>query len=471
MASILFGVTFAIWAPAQAMAQSAERTREGAGIVVEGIVREVFRTTRPEGLAYVVQVDVSRSELGRGYRGTARLAGPGPGDPLYIHIDTPGLDGRRLTGDGDTRMPLPEQQSSIRAFINPRSQGGWENACSGWYEPIARVDVAQNPTGPGPAARRETPPAPSQESALEALGVSAQQIKASGRLVFKVNEVRPDSPAGNAGIEKGDAIIGVDEEPITSLDEFGATLRRAGPSVKLVVLNTLTGQPAVVPVDLKPAAVRRRDDAAPARAPAPAARPRLGIRGETVRLGLGSRSGLKITEVEPDSPGQKAGLEVGDVIVSANGAAVSDVEAIEAAARSGGPVLKVNVLDSRSGREVPVEIALGEDRPAAANPAGPSRSGSSAPSTGGPLGSLGVTVESATAKLLPQVKVSRVAPGSPADNAGIKPGDVISAVNGAPIFTPDLLEEEVKKAGQSFTLSVLDSRTGKNNELKINLGR
>jgi S1-C subfamily serine protease len=301
--------------------------------------------------------------------------------------------------------------------------------------------------------------------------VTAQPTKASGRLVFKVDEVRPDSPAGNAGIEKGDAIIGVNGAPITSLEEFADTLRQAGPSVKLVVLNTRTGQPVVVPVDLKPVTGSRRDDTAPGREPTPVARRRIGIRGEPVRLGLGSRTGLKITEVQPDSPGQKAGLEVGDVIVSANGASVSDVEAIEAAARSGGPVLKVNVRDSRSGREVQVEITLGEDRPAAASPAGPSRSPSSPPPAGGSLSSLGVTIESATADSLPVVKVSRVSPGSPADNAGIKPGDVISAVNRAAIFAPDLLEEEIKKAGQSFTLSVFDSRTGKKNELKINLDR
>jgi S1-C subfamily serine protease len=471
MAAILYGVALAFYAPAQALAQSAERSREGAGVVVEGVVREVFRTTRAEGLAYLVQVDVGRSELGRGYRGTAHLAGPAPGDPLYIHVDSPGLDGSRLSGSGETRMPLPEQQSSIRAYINPRSQGGWQNACSDWYEPIARGGVAQNSASSGPAPGRETQPAPSQESALEILGVAAQQVKASGRLVFKVDDVRPDSPAGNAGIEKGDAIIGVNGAPIASLEEFADTLRRAGPSVKLVVLNTRTGQPAVVPVDLKPVTASRRGDAAPGREPAPVARRRIGIRGESVRLGLGSRTGLKITEVEPDSPGQKAGLEVGDVIVSANGASVSDIEAIEAAARSGGPVLKVNVRDSRSGREVQVEITLGEERPPAASPAGSSRSSSSPSPGGGLLSSLGVTIESATADSLPVVKVSRVSPGSPADNAGIKPGDVISAVNRAAIFAPDLLEEEIKKAGQSFTLSVLDSRTGKKNELKINLDR
>jgi len=348
MSAVALGVMLGLYATAQAMAQPPGRSREGAGIVVEGVVREVFRTTRPDGFAYLVQLDVARSELGRGYRGTARLVGPAPGDPLYIHIEQPGLEGRRLSG-GDTRMPLPEQQTSIRAFVDPRAQGGWENACPDWYEPI----------------------------------------------------------------------------------------------------------------DLRPAG--RADAAKPRPVPAPATRPKIGIRGEPVRLGLGLRTGVKITEVQPDSPGQKAGLEVGDVIVSANGASVSDIESIETAGRSGGPVLKVNVRDSRSGREVPVEVALGEERPAHAGPA------STAPAAGGSFRSLGVTVEAATADSLPVVKVAQVTPGSPADNAGIKPGDAIVALNGAVIFAPDLLEEAVKKAGQTFTLTVLDSRTGKKNQVKINL--
>jgi hypothetical protein len=359
MSAFALGVMLGLYATAQAMAQPPVRSREGAGVVVEGIVREVFRTTRPEGFAYLVQLDVARSELGRGYRGTARLVGPAPGDPLYIRIEQPGLEGRRLS-DGDTRMPLPEQQTSIRAFVDPRSQGGWENACPDWYEPIAAGAVARNPSGPAPAPGapgREAPAPSGSGSILQTLGVNAEQAQVSGRLVFKINDVHPDTAAANAGIERGDAIVGVNGAAITSLEQFAATLKREGPIVKL------------------------------------------------------------------------------------------------------------NVRDGRSGREVPVEVALSQERP---TPAGPA---STAPAGGGSFRSLGVTVEAATADSLPLVKVARVTPGSPADNAGIKPGDAIVALNGAVIFAPDLLEEGVKKAGQSFTLTVLDSRTGKKNQVKINLGR
>jgi serine protease Do len=457
MSAVAVGVLLGFFGGAQAMAQPANRSREEAGVIVEGVVREVFRTTRTGGLAYLVQLDVSRSELGRGYRGTARVAGPAPGDPLYIYIEQPGLDGGRLSG-GDLRMPLPEQQTTVRAFVNPRSQGGWENACPEWYEPIAPGAVARNPGAPGPAPAQEVQNPANSRSALDLLGVRAEQAQASGRLVFKVSEVLPGTPAANAGIEKGDAIIGVNGAPITGVDEFAATLKREGPTVKLVVLNTRTGQPALVPVDLTPAT---RGDT---RQHTGASRRKVGIRGEPVRLGLlGRRTAFKITEVQPDSPGKKAGLEIGDVIVSANGASVSDLDSIEAAAKAGGPVLKVTLHDVRSGNEVAVAIPLGDEQP---TPAG---APSAAPAGSGSIGSLGVTVEAATADSLPLVKVARVTPGSPADNAGIQPGDAIVALNGSVIFAPDLLEESLKKAGQSFTLTVLDSKTGKKNQVKINL--
>ncbi|XHR29388.1 MAG: RIP metalloprotease RseP [Chthoniobacteraceae bacterium] len=52
-------------------------------------------------------------------------------------------------------------------------------------------------------------------------------------------------------------------------------------------------------------------------------------------------------------------------------------------------------------------------------------------------------------------RIKEVEPGSPAAEAGLKPGDVISAVNGARIFTPGLLTEAISKApGQPIALTI-----------------
>ena len=83
--------------------------------------------------------------------------------------------------------------------------------------------------------------------------------------------------------------------------------------------------------------------------------------------------------------------------------------------------------------------------------------------------SLGIVAEAGTADLLPVVKVVQVVPGSPAEKAGIEPGDAIVGLNDKVIFAPELLDEALRTAGSSFTLSVLDVKTGKKSPVKINL--
>ena len=67
------------------------------------------------------------------------------------------------------------------------------------------------------------------------------------------------------------------------------------------------------------------------------------------------------------------------------------------------------------------------------------------------------------------VKVVQVVPGSPAEKAGIEAGDAIVGLNDKVIFAPDLLDEALKTAGNSFTLNVLDVKTGKKTPVKINV--
>ncbi|MCM3378167.1 PDZ domain-containing protein, partial [Bacillus licheniformis] len=44
--------------------------------------------------------------------------------------------------------------------------------------------------------------------------------------------------------------------------------------------------------------------------------------------------------------------------------------------------------------------------------------------------------------------------GGPAANAGIQPGDVILAVNGRPVTSPEQLRDAVKGAGNSLALLI-----------------
>ena len=94
-------------------------------------------------------------------------------------------------------------------------------------------------------------------------------------------------------------------------------------------------------------------------------------------------------------------------------------------------------------------------------------------------GRLGVRIQPMTKELAQSFKlkepngalIATVEPGSPADKAGLKPGDVVLAFNGQEIDDPNKLPRLVAatKPGQSATLSIW--RDGKAEEVKFTAGR
>jgi serine protease Do len=462
----------------EAQGQRAPQTKEGASIVVDGVVREIFRSPRQTQTDYLVQVEVSRSEYGRSPADPRRVQAPAPGDQIYVHLSqATGSSNRPGVAPAAT---LPDERTRIRAYLYPRTQGGWEGAYPDWYDQLNASIASRGASDPEPPADvplrpspGSAPAAPAQaDSILQKLGVKAEQVQVNGRLVFKVSELIPGGPAQNAGIEPGDAIIGIDNGFITSLDQFASVLLKGGQST-LAVLDVNTGKTASVRIDMSgtadTAAPAPQPTPTPAPAPVPAPGPPrvLGVKTEVVRVGLRSRA-LKVTEIQPGSPAEKAGIEKGDVIVAANKTPTGDLSSLNAAIQNSGPVLSLTIRDSRTGKDVPVQVQFGA-APAAAPP-----SGTPAPSspTGGGAGSsqaLGIITEAGTADLLPVVKVVRVQSGSPAEKAGIEEGDAIVGLNDKVIFAPDLLDEALKNAGNSFTLIILDVKTGRKTPVKINL--
>jgi len=309
-------------------------------------------------------------------------------------------------------------------------------------------------------------------SILQRLGVRAEQVQVSGRLVLKVVDVAPESAAGKAGIEQGDAIIGVNGGFITDLDQLAASILKGGPVATLTVLDVRNSKQAAVKVDVsgliaEDAALHR-----PEPAPAPVPTRVLGIKTEQVRIGLRTKA-ARVTEVQEGSPAAKAGIEKGDVILEADGTPASDLAQLDAAVQKSGPILTLKVFDPRTRREVQVQVHFDAAATVTqgANPA-PGNAPLPAPVPGSAAASaraLGIIAEAGTADLLPVVKVVQVVPGSPAEKAGIEAGDAIVGLNDKVIFAPDLLDEALKTAGNSFTLNVLDLKTGKKTPVKINV--
>jgi S1-C subfamily serine protease len=70
------------------------------------------------------------------------------------------------------------------------------------------------------------------------------------------------------------------------------------------------------------------------------------------------------------------------------------------------------------------------------------------------------------------VYVSSVTPGGPAAQAGVKPGDVITAVDGKETLTLDALGTALaaKKPGETVTLSIL-GQDGRKRSVQVTLGQ
>ena len=148
-----------------------------------------------------------------------------------------------------------------------------------------------------------------------------------------------------------------------------------------------------------------------------------------------------VGKVAESSPAAAAGLRTGDTIVAVNGQPLAYWEDLDrAVAQSSGRPLALRVR--RDGAEQTVTVTpqlrsvpdpiFREPRQAWDLGAGP--------------------------QLLPSI--TSVGPGSPAERAGLRPGDVVVAVAGQALYThEDLLEAIRARPGQSFELSV--ERDGK----------
>jgi hypothetical protein len=181
----------------------------------------------------------------------------------------------------------------------------------------------------------------------------------------------------------------------------------------------------------------------------------LGITAQRVSLGRGSA--LRVTRVEVQSPAAQAGIEPGDILVAAGGVPIATEAALADAVQNSRGSLSVTVRDVRSGRDVVVKVPL----PAA------TRAGTPAPA--GDQRSLGVTSELAFYEGDAAVKVTKVEPGSPADQAGIVPGLLILEANGSRVTAPDYLRDAVNEAQGSLLLRVVDPRDRQEQQIRVRL--
>jgi len=167
--------------------------------------------------------------------------------------------------------------------------------------------------------------------------------------------------------------------------------------------------------------------------------------------------GALITQVEPDSPGAKAGLRVGDVVKQLNGKSVSDAGEmqVEVGQRKPGTTIHLQIL--RDGKELDVPVTLAdvghrkEEVSEGTGEHGKARWG---------LGLADLTPDSREQIQAPsEVKgavIEQVQPGSSAEDAGLQPGDVILEVNRHKVQNAADVQQDLGKvpAGQNALLLI-----------------
>lgn len=142
-------------------------------------------------------------------------------------------------------------------------------------------------------------------------------------------------------------------------------------------------------------------------------------------------TGGVVTQVDPDSPGAKAGLQIGDVITEVDRQKVNDAGELQVLVGQKQPGTKImlNVLRNGKSMSIPVTLeALGSH----------SAEGNDNSANGEGKMHWGIGLSNLTPELRDQLQAPRdihgavieqVQPGSPADNAGLQQGDIILEVN------------------------------------------
>ena len=167
-------------------------------------------------------------------------------------------------------------------------------------------------------------------------------------------------------------------------------------------------------------------------------------------FGLSLPHGALISSVEPQSPGEKAGLKAGDVITSVNGRNIDhsyDLPAVISQLPPGSEA-RLGIWHDRKPTEVTVKTILLEDSPAqAARNAG---------QDGG--GNIGLAVRplqpDEQQQLHTRGRLLVEGVSGPALAAGLQAGDVVLGVNGSGVTTLAELKREVARAGHSVALLI-----------------
>jgi serine protease Do len=183
-------------------------------------------------------------------------------------------------------------------------------------------------------------------------------------------------------------------------------------------------------------------------------------------LGLSEAAGALVNEPQAGSPGEKAGIKVGDVITAVNGETVKGPKELARLIGSMDPGKTVDVSIWRDGKAMSLKLTLGTlpdlNKMASAD------AGQSQPDAQPPESTANQTLDKLGLEVTPSedgngVQVTSVDPNSDAADKGVKPGQTITSVNNQEVKTAADIQRIVQgaqKDGRKKALFQLEDKTG-----------
>jgi serine protease Do len=167
----------------------------------------------------------------------------------------------------------------------------------------------------------------------------------------------------------------------------------------------------------------------------------------------GTPEGALVSKVDPEGPAKEAGLERGDVIVEFDGRPIHTMEELPRVVAATPVGRKVEVTVLRQGKRKRFKVAIGELKEPELVAQAEVREGPTA---------FGMRVQDITPELAEQlglekpegVVVTSVKPGSPADEAGLRPRDVILEVGREPVENIEDLKSKLSATEKGVLLFV-----------------